>query len=85
MSEAGEVIKQLWDLQSQRKTLQDDVNSIRCLHVSWVFPDLPELSTWIEGMTWAKMDLRHPFDEEEETDRSTRDEVLLVKVVHRME
>ena len=80
MSEAGEAIKQ-----SQRKTLQDDVNAIRCLHVSWVSPDLPELSTWIEGTTWAEMDLHHPFNEEEETDRSTHDEARLVKVMPRME
>ena len=50
------------------------------------FPDLPDQSTRIEGTTWAEeMDLCNLFNEEEEMDRSTRDEVRLVEVGPRME
>ena len=45
------------------------------------FPDLSDQYTRIEGTTWAEeMDLRDPFNEEEEMDRSTHDEVRLVEV-----
>lgn len=45
------------------------------------FPDLPDQSTRIEGTTWAEeVDLRDLFNEEEEMDRSTCDEVHLVEL-----
>lgn len=85
LSEAGEVIKQLRELQTQMKTLQDDVNAIRRPRVTRVSPEVPDAATRIEGTTWAEeMDLRDPLDEEEETD-GARDEVRLVEVGHRTE
>ena len=85
LSEAGEIVKQLRELQSEMKTLRGDVNAIRRPRVSRVSPDLPDATTRIEGTTWAKeMDLRDPVDKDD-TEVSARDEVRLVEVGARTE
>ena len=85
LSEAGEIVKQLRELQSEMKTLCEDVNAIRRPRVSRVSPDLPDATIRIEGTTWAEeMDLRDPVDEDD-TEVLARDEVRLVEVGARTE
>ena len=54
--------------------------------MTWVSPNLPDATTWIEGTTWAEeMDLLDPIDEEDETEGPACDEVCLVEVGARTE
>lgn len=86
VSEVGEIVKLLQDLQSQMKILQDDVSAIRCPCVSQVSPEIPDPSTQIKGTTWAEEeDLCDLLKEEEEMDGSAHDKVHLVEVGPRME
>ena len=84
--EASKIVKQLWELQYQIKTFQEDINVIRCPSVSRIFLNLKGATTRIEGMTWAEeMDLRDPVDEKDETEGPACEKVLQVEIGTRTE
>ena len=96
LSQAGDFVKQLRDLQAEVKQLGDLRTEVKAIREAICQPrvrrespavPVPEPSSRIEGTSWAEeMDIRDPIEDEEvEEAGSSRDEVCLVEVGPRTE